>query len=75
MVYTKKEINGTTVNVEIEVDNMYCRCGECGKELNLLDDLSIDTFTDAGDVLDLFDSGMSICCSECVKKRGTHNAR
>ena len=56
---------GITLNVEIDVDEFYCICPECGKEVHLDDEMIKDIVNENG--LDFI--GTSFFCEECTKKR------
>ena len=62
MFYVKENINDTLeVTVEINDENVFCRCPRCGAEVPV--DFN-EFFGDAE--FDLF--GTSICCTECSRK-------
>lgn len=69
MIYTKKTIEdlGIELNIELCADELYCRCGVCGKEIHLDEDM-IEAITADQSTLDLFDLGTSFMCDECSKK-------
>ena len=63
MFYVKEKINDAMeVTVEINDENVFCTCPECGDEVQVnLEDLS-----DADDGLDLY--GMAVYCDDCTKE-------
>lgn len=62
MFYVKEQLNDAMdVTIEINDENVYCRCPKCGCEVQV--DLS-DVFAD--DEIDLF--GTTVLCSECTEK-------
>lgn len=62
MFYVKEQLNDAMdVTIEINDENVYCRCPKCGGEVQV--DLS-DVFAD--DEIDLF--GTTVLCSECTEK-------
>lgn len=62
MFYVKEQLNDAMeVSVEINDENVYCRCPKCGCEVQV--DLA-EVFAD-GDI-DLF--GTAVLCSSCTEK-------
>lgn len=70
MFYVKENVSDTmAVSVEINDENVFCKCPECGGETNV--DLEALSHTDEG--LDLF--GSAVLCEECSKKLYRRNHR
>lgn len=62
MFYVKEQLNDAMeVSVEINDENVYCRCPKCGREVQT--DLA-DVFADGE--IDLF--GTAVFCGKCAKK-------
>jgi len=63
MFYIKENLNDTTsISVEINNENVYCRCPQCGAEVPV--DLSV--FWTAEN-FDIFNS--AVYCDACTQKR------
>ena len=62
MFYVKQSFGYAEVITEINDENVYCHCPECGVELQV--DLA-EIFK--GDDIDLF--GTSVLCAKCSKKQ------
>lgn len=62
MFYVKEKLNDAMeVTVEINDENVFCRCPRCGEEVPI----NLNEF--CGDAkFDLF--GTAICCTECSRK-------
>ena len=67
MIYQKIRIEelGITVNVDVDIDEFYCTCPECGKEVHLDDVMIKHIINENG--LDFI--GTDFFCDECVKER------
>lgn len=61
MFYVKKKIKGKVIRIDIDYDNVFIKCSECGKEIMVdLVELAKD------EKFDLY--GISARCVECSKK-------
>lgn len=66
MFYTKANLNEeVTVTVELNDENVFCSCPDCGKEVAV--DLSV-VFTDG--IGDMY--GTAVFCDKCAKRRLEH---
>ncbi|HRR77723.1 MAG TPA: hypothetical protein P5191_13080 [Ruminococcus sp.] len=62
MFYVKEKTDEIEVKVELNDENVFCTCPDCGKEVSV--DLS-EVFSDGyGDMY-----GTSVLCSDCAKIR------
>lgn len=57
MFYVKKKIKGKVIRIDIDYDNVFIKCSECGKEIEV--DL-IDVVQRCGDL-----HGISVICGKC----------
>lgn len=61
MFYVKKKIKGKVIRIDIDYDNVFIKCSECGKEIMVdLAELAKD------ENFDLY--GISARCVNCSKK-------
>ncbi len=66
MFYTKANLNEeVTVTVELNDENVFCSCPDCGKEVAV--DLSVVFADGMGDMY-----GTAALCDKCAKRRLKH---
>ena len=65
MIYTKVRLNGIEMNVEIDPNELFCKCVECGREIKL-DDEWLNHIVKEDDFLTLFETGY--LCAECSRE-------
>lgn len=65
MFYVKEKTDEIEVKVELNDQNVFCTCPDCGREVAV--DLSWVFADGLGDMY-----GTSVCCAECTKRRLGH---
>lgn len=66
MFYVKEKLTDTVeVKVELNDENVFCACPDCGKEVGV--DLSCVFADGIGDMY-----GTAVLCKECAKRRLAH---
>lgn len=65
MLYIKAKLNNQVeIKVDLYEDEIFTSCGDCGKEMNVDQDMIMSIFNDEGDF-----AGTTFFCEECSQKR------
>lgn len=64
MFYVKEKTDEIEVKVELNDENVYCTCPNCGAEVTV--DLA-SVFENGGDMY-----GTAVCCEKCTQRRLRH---